>query len=228
MKSYVDVMNDPSASRVMQRTKGWIERYICNRHPKQAVVGHRKNTAGATVQQFEYDNNFPAAHVCPFVLDSINQKYFWLEESAILPSNSSGIEQLLLSQIPLFKATSPAHDCSTSGKAASYPVYLKTFLTVFPAFTQIARQQTKQIIDDIYAKIRSAFIQEVLMLGQFYPSCDVSAVYNPSWNTPGPLGVTPYTSFAVRYMAQHDHLFIQPHDSSNPDWQVYLKYFQYP
>jgi hypothetical protein len=60
------------------------------------------------------------------------------------------------------------------------------------------------------------------MLGQFYAGCTVEAARNPLWK--GPLKA-PYPSFAIRYMAKHDHLFIKPNDPSNPNWVIYKKYF---
>jgi hypothetical protein len=216
MKPYADVMNAAVLSPAMHRTRKWLASFICRKHPDQLVVGNRKDNKGAIVRQDDFDLDRPAAHVCPFVLESIQTNHFWIEEAP--QDSASAIERLLGLQIGLFKRTNPAHEPATDG-GAPHPTYLKTFLTVFPELTKIGRSQFSVLLDPIFARLRPVFIAQGLMLGQFYAGCTVPAVYNPLWK--GPL-IAPYPSFAIRYMATHDHLFIS---QTSPQWATYKRFF---
>jgi hypothetical protein len=101
MKPYAVVMNAPVLSQPMRRTGIWIRTFICNVNPKQLVVGNRLDNNGIKVEPDDYVNNRAAAHVCLFVLESLQTDHFWIEESS--QNSATAIERLLRSQISLFK-----------------------------------------------------------------------------------------------------------------------------
>ena len=184
--------------------KKWIENFICGVQRQQQVVGNRQTPSGGTVSTLEFSMRERIAQVCPFVKDSIDQNYFWIEESPI--ADVGNIEAYLLSQILPFIQAPPDHDPWRDG-APPAPVWLKTFFTFFPHYMLPSPKQPDLAVDQMYARVRPGFMNAGLMLGQFYHGCDQPSVYNPKWRD---VLTCPYLAFAIRYMAPHDRLFIKP------------------
>lgn len=60
------------------------------------------------------------------------------------------------------------------------------------------------LFDDIHHDLKTEFMRNGLMLGQFYKGCPQAGIYDSRFR---PLGTVPWPCFAIRYMAAHDHLF---------------------
>jgi hypothetical protein len=187
----------------MLQMQKWVERYICGTNINQGVVGKREDDLGIKVTQLMFTNKNRWAHVCPFIRDSLDYDEFWIEESDLI--NDVDIETLLLKQIGDFKNAPPAHDPIASGQGAKLPILWKTFLTFFPRLLH-RPIGGYPLMDNLHAKLKPVFIQEGLMLGQFYARCPAEATWNPMWK--GPL-ISPWPAFAIRYMAKHDHIFLK-------------------
>ena len=83
---------------------------------------------------------------------------------------------------------------------------LQTLLVIFPNISV----EDSTVIDKAHQKLKSEFVQNGLMLGQFHMACPESAVRNPDF----PVMVSPLPFFSIRYMAQHDILFLH----QRTDW----------
>jgi heptaprenyl diphosphate synthase len=83
---------------------------------------------------------------------------------------------------------------------------LQTLLVVFPAIPA----ECSTVIDDAHKILKDEYVQNGLMLGQFHMTCPEPAVYNPDFS----VMVSPLPFYAIRYMAQHDILFLH----SDPAW----------
>jgi heptaprenyl diphosphate synthase len=197
----------------------WVEGYICGTRPKQMVVGNRLDSNGNLVTQTLFDTRDKQAHVCPFVRDSIDRDLFWIEESFLDASDPNDIEQLLRKQIQDFKDQVPPHDPLATGNPAGLPELWKTFLTFFPRIIHKSKQGAFPFMDTLHQNLKPDFVRNGLMLGQFYAGCPEPAIYNPMWK--GPL-LSPYPTFAIRYMAVHDKLFIS---QNTPEWTIYKSFF---
>lgn len=82
----------------------------------------------------------------------------------------------------------------------------QTLLVVFPDIPI----ELSTVIDDAHRTLKSAYVQQGLMLGQFHMTCPEPAVRNPDF----PIMVSPLPFFAIRHMAQHDVLFLH----QRTDW----------
>jgi len=209
----------------LEMMQKWVEKYICGVNHRQGVVGSgerkdkfRKDDFGNPVTDLMFRNRSRWAHVCPFVRDSMDYDLFGIEESKLDDRDEGKIVELLRRQIPLFIGWEIRFDPVASGTAATLPVLWKTFLTFFP-YTRNESRGSLDMMDRIHSKLKSEFVKAGLMLGQFYPGCKTEAIYNSSWK--GPL-ISPYPAFAIRYMAIHDHLFINPESA---EFKQYLKFF---
>jgi hypothetical protein len=83
---------------------------------------------------------------------------------------------------------------------------LQTLLVIFPNIP--AERST--VIDEAHQALKSAFVEQGLMLGQFHMTCPEPAVRNPDFQ----VMVSPLPFFAIRHMAQHDVLFL----NQRRDW----------
>lgn len=74
------------------------------------------------------------------------------------------------------------------------------------------------LIDRVQQDLKSDFVHEGLMVGQFYPGCREPGLWNRDFR---PLE-SPVPLIAIRYMVSNDFPFL----SSNPDWiETYLRRF---
>ena len=199
--------------------QNWVENYVCGTQKDQNVVGNRQDDLGLFVTQLMFDNKNRWAHVCPYVRDSLDYDHVWLEESDLNGQTPDDIEKLLLYHIQEFKSTYPPYDPTLNGQPASLPVIWKTFIIFFPSIIRKPRNGRFPLIDNIYKKLISTFVQEGLMFGGFYPVCPITGLYNTQWNNPF---VCPFPAFAIRYLVQQDHLFL---NQNSPEWYFYKSYF---
>ena len=199
--------------------QGWLEHFICGTHPKQNVVGNRDHPTGGKVTEEQFRAGDKAAHVCPFVRDSLDGDYLWIEESDL--DDVDEIGKLLIARIRPFKDAAPGHDPVGGDGPAVMPVGLKTLVAFFPNY-EVARPGPDEQIDGLHGRAKVEFRAEGLMLGQFYKTCAAPAVYNAGWLH---ALTAPYLVFAIRYMQRHDKLFIGPDD---PGYDTYCKLFGVP
>ncbi|MEA2733685.1 MAG: hypothetical protein QOE14_136 [Humisphaera sp.] len=193
--------------------KRWIERFICGTHVGQGVVGNRHHPDGGFVTQEQFDRGDKAAHICPFVRDSIDADVFYIEESPL--TSPLQIRKHVLGRMKEFKQLEPTFDPIAEKKPATMPIALKTLLVWFPNYKSPGPPPDLQV-DQIFKWMIIPFIREGLMLGQFYKGCADPAVHNPNWKK---VLTSPYLAFALRYMQPHDKLFIKPGTPGYPIWQ---------
>ena len=131
--------------------------------------------------------------VCPFVPPSIRSNVFFLAIHAEVDDTTTieEIEALLASYVDVFFATEPTGEPER---------LLKTFL---PAFPQMSPQRAF-ILDEVHARMKSFFVQQGMMIGQFHPLCQAVAARNPDF----PNKISPVPLFALRHIAVHDILFL--------------------
>jgi hypothetical protein len=83
---------------------------------------------------------------------------------------------------------------------------LQTLLVIFPNIPI----ERSTIIDEVHSILKSEYVLQGLMLGQFHMTCPEPAVRNPDFQ----VMVSPLPFFAIRHMAQHDVLFL----NQRRDW----------
>jgi hypothetical protein len=96
-------------------------------------------------------------------------------------------------------------------------------MTVFP--TVIHTRGKFPLWDDIHANLKPEFVEQGLMLGQFYHGCpfEEGAIYAPEYKSI--ILSSPVPAFAIRYMVRQDNVF-NLHPKAAP-WvsAAYKKFF---
>lgn len=220
MQEYKIVAGDPKRSIEMEAVQTHIERFICAVMPRQKVVGNRINhQTGRLVTQAEANAKAQAAHVCPFVQESINRGDYWIEESGLTNNDRPQIEDLLRQRALEFIAQAPVYDPRIKVQPAGPQYVYKTYMTIFPNVVHPKGQL--QLFEDIHKTVKPELAEMGLMLGQFYYGCPQDAIYDNTWKNV--VLSLPYPAFAIRYMVVHDQKF-----NGTPPARTavaYLKYF---
>lgn len=193
----------------LERIDGWLRKFIIRPVAIQNVVGNRHKADGSLVTQEEFDRRDRAAHVCPFIADSLDRNQFWIERSAFTKDQTPQIAVRLNELMEEFVNTPPAYDPKTNGKPAPNEVISKTFLLYFPNFGNVKSYGSLREIDELHKTFKPIYMERGLGLGQFYPGCPVTGVYTDEKKDKTlfrPL-VGPVVAFAVRYLAIHDNVF---------------------
>lgn len=141
--------------------------------------------------------------VCPFTKASLDKGLFWvgIAEDHFLAAES--LATLMSNMASRFLELPGEQD-----KEAIF----KTALILLPSITNY------QIIDQAHDLLKSDFISNGLMIGQFYPGCDAPGLWNPSFH---PLDA-PIPMLVVRHMVATDFPFL----ASRRDWvERYLRKF---
>ena len=89
---------------------------------------------------------------------------------------------------------------STFGRADD-DVDLSSLVVAFP---DLARQHW-HLIDEAHSALKTRFVANGLMLGQFHPDCAAPAAHNPDF----PVNRSPIPLMVIRRMAPHDILFLE-------------------
>jgi len=199
-----------------QQMQGWIEKFICAPHSQQNVIGVREHPAGGKVTQSHFDAGDRAAHVCPFLVDAIEQDLFYIEECP--DDDPMAIRRILKSHIEDFKKADPAYDPIAAGQLATMPTGLKALLIFFPNYIPPARGSDLRV-DQLFKLLIVHFIRQGLILGQFYRGCAEEAIHNPSWKN---ILTAPYLCWVIRYLQPHDSAFIKPGTPGYPIYQSLL------
>lgn len=83
-------------------------------------------------------------------------------------------------------------------------------------FSNLTVDNGASVIERVQKKLKTSYVSEGLMIGQFYPGCPESGVYNPDFR---PLDA-PVVSLAIRHMTSFDAPFMledQRHEESYVD-----------
>ncbi len=182
---------------------GWLRKFIIVPVAIQKVVGNRHKADGSLVTQEEFDRKDRAAHVCPFIADSLDRNQFWIERSEFTKEQTPQISVRLNELMDEFVIAPPAYDPKATGKPAPNEVISKTFLLYFPNFGNLKSHGSLSEIDELHKTFKPKYMERGLGLGQFYPGCPIPGVYGEKFK---PL-TAPVAAFAVRYLAIHDNVF---------------------
>jgi hypothetical protein len=136
--------------------------------------------------------------VCPFARASLENNSLYIEfNDEVAGYSAEQVERIMLDCIPRFLRLGPFGESDRMKKA---------LLMVFPNLPE----HQSCVLDVAHANIKSEFVQQGLMVGQFHPHCDERCIYNPAFK----VSVSKYPLMAVRHMALHDILFL----GANSEW----------
>ena len=108
--------------------------------------------------------------VCPFVPGALEGKILWLAPEQIANQSVLDGVQLINDYKRLFLRAQP-----TEGDEANY----KAIVVVF---TDLSAERAKDYLDDVHQHLAvSSYVEDGLVLGEFYEGNEVSAIYNPSF-----------------------------------------------
>lgn len=136
--------------------------------------------------------------VCPFVKGSVENNSFYMEfHDEVTGQSEEQIEKTMIDSISTFTRLGPFADNEKLHKA---------LLVIFP---NLPEKQTK-VLDIAHSSIKSEFVRNGLMVGQFHKNCDERGIYNPGFK----VSVSPFPLIAIRHMAIHDIIFVK----ENSEW----------
>jgi hypothetical protein len=146
--------------------------------------------------------------VCPRVAPALRDDLIWLITGSPGRAGSRDAAALSRPLIDLFEELFPTDRERRAG----------ALVAVFPDLPETA---AAAFIDAGHGLMRSQFVSNGLMVGQFHPGCPVGSVHNPD------LLVTrsPVPLFAVRALSPHDLIFLDRPEIPAPDRLAYLGHF---
>jgi hypothetical protein len=152
-----------------------------------------------------------AGPVCPFAGPSLERELFWLTAVRGAQPDRDVLEQSVLGYRDWF--------CELPAKSSDDAQY-KTILILLP---EVKSDLFSSIIDATQKKLKPAFLEQQLMIGQFHSLCDEPGVQNRSFR---PLR-SPVPMLVIRYMTSGDIVFMKNDDGEyNPQFlNTYLKTF---
>ena len=108
--------------------------------------------------------------VCPFVRGALERKTLWLAPEQIADRTVPDVVALIDGYKRLFLGAQPV-----DGDDANY----KSIVVVF---TDLAADRAKDFLDDLLEQLGvPSYVEEGLVLGEFYESNEGTAIYNPSF-----------------------------------------------
>lgn len=141
--------------------------------------------------------------VCPRTAPSISKELFWIGCVDRPYLTVDDIERTTAGMVTEFHRLPP-----TEGSDA----LLKTIVILFPTVAAY------DMIDEAQRRLKNEFVAMGLMIGQFYPRCDVPGIRNPQFR---PMQ-SPFALLAIRHMVSGDFPFL----TREVGWiEEYLKRF---
>ncbi|MFE3794903.1 hypothetical protein KHQ06_37565 [Nocardia tengchongensis] len=141
--------------------------------------------------------------VCPYTSHAITLQSLWAAFIKGRDIDRGHIAAIVADLYDLFPSLPPRNEPDSR---------LKAVLAVFPDLTEYAD------IEAVQREQKTRFVEQGLMLGQFYPGCTVAGLHNPSFHALD----APLPMLAIRYMAPTDFPFL----SSRHEWMdFYLHNF---
>jgi hypothetical protein len=108
--------------------------------------------------------------VCPFVPGALDRKTLWLAAEQIADRTVPDVVALIDGYKRLLLSAQPV-----DGDQATY----KSIVVVF---TDLAADRAKDFLDDVVGQLGvPSYVEEGLVLGEFYESNEGTAIYNPSF-----------------------------------------------
>ncbi|KAA0023794.1 DUF6875 domain-containing protein [Antrihabitans cavernicola] len=141
--------------------------------------------------------------VCPYTSPAIKRDLLWVAFLRGGDLERDDITRALTAIIQEFRRRPP-----TDGDDS----HLKSVVLAFPDFSDVT------LIESIQLEFKNLFIKYGLMVGQFYPGCDVGGLWNPDFKALD----APYPMLAVRHMTETDYPFLV----ENEEWlNAYFTHF---
>lgn len=133
-----------------------------------------------------------SGHVCPWVDASMRRSYFFLTLVRCSPEDLSPVENSFHALRERFLSMQPS-----SGRDAQ----LKTIVVVIDGLTSMNAGDT---INRLHERLKPAFVDAGLMLGEFFPACEKPGLHNASFR---PLR-SPIPLIVIRCMVSNDISFL--------------------
>jgi hypothetical protein len=130
--------------------------------------------------------------VCPYTEHSLERSLFWITVSARPNPTREELSAIVIRYREWFVKLEPV-----KGKEAEY----KTIVILLP---NLGTAQIPDLIDEVQAVLRPAFIAQGLMIGQFHSGCEEPGLWNRDFR---PLQST-VPLLAIRYMVRTDAAFM--------------------
>jgi len=147
----------------------------------------------------------------------------WLESVVVRPSAELGRIGPICPRVRdsmdrnLIKfATICTEEATTDEAVLKCKALIGAFYALFPncddrklssllvSFPNIERNEASEFIDGGHRRLRTTFVKNGLMLGEFHPQSSVPGTYNPAFRAMR----APMPLFAVRAISEHDHKFL--------------------
>lgn len=140
-----------------------------------------------------------AGPVCPFVPPALKDgSLFYSVRYDVAGNDRESITRTLAAEMDEFDATTPP--LPRTG------IQLRSRLVSYP----LLELEGWRALDDAYLNLKDRAVQRGLMIGQFHPACEESAIRNQAFR----VSRAPHALVAMRRMAPHDILFLH----ENPLW----------
>ncbi|WP_067681419.1 DUF6875 domain-containing protein [Nocardia miyunensis] len=141
--------------------------------------------------------------VCPYTSHAVAHRFLWAAFISGREIHRDRIRAIVDDLYELFPDLPPQNESDAK---------LKAVLAVFPDLTEYGD------IDFVQRDQKSRFVEQGLMLGQFYPGCTVPGLHNPDFRALD----APLPLLAIRHMVPTDFPFL----NTRREWMdCYLKLF---
>jgi hypothetical protein len=152
----------------------------------------------------EHINLGRSGKVCPYTKPSIDTNNYWIAAVVINNINFNQLSEFIAKFIDIYEHLEVLNDSTN---------LLKCVTIIF-----IGDNITSEIIDYIHQANKILYVNKGLMLGQFYPGCDIAGIRNKKFM---PLD-SPMPLLVVRQMVKNDYMFL---NDDNRYLDAYNRYF---
>ncbi len=139
-----------------------------------------------------------AGDVCPFVRRALNEQTIWLTAIWDSQTGPEQVERTVVQCLETFLALEPTASETRTSKA---------ILVIFP---DVTAEKASDLIDGVQRKLKPAFVEQGLMLGEFHALNITPGLHNEHFY---PLR-SPIPILAIRHMVESDLVFMSR--SSDP------------